>query len=179
MQIGRTAPAPLIGKAVVKRKGRKPAIAKKMVARRRKKVGGIGSELPKVLEMGLSAAAGGFVGKVILKMGMAAPSGTQTTDYRPYIAVIGGVAAMTLSKSPMVKAGALGLTAVGAMGLVPDKDIPQIGSATPNLVGSQVIRLKGRRVNGSRMIAGNANSVSPLIGNTKKYYSGGIGMDGF
>jgi hypothetical protein len=179
--IGRTSPAPLIGKAVVKRKKRKPSVAKKMVSRRRKKMGGIKGELPKMLEMGLAAAAGGFAGKVILKMGFLKPTATSSTDYRPYVAVIGGVATMVMSKSPIVKAGALGLTAIGAMGLVPDKDIPQIGSSTPNLVGrAQLIRLKGGRVNGNRrMIAGNANSVSPLIGKTsKKFYSGGIGLDG-
>lgn len=187
--IGNRGPAPLIGKAAPKKKRRKPSVTKKMVAprKKRRKVSGIGEELPKMLELGVAAAAGGFVGRVVLKMGMLAPSGTSTTDYRPYAGVAAGIAGMLFIKNPTAKAAALGLTAVSAMGLVPDADIPQIGSAAfPRLtVGNsrpQIIRLKnGKRnnMNGARMIAGSAHSVSPLIGRKPKnnFFVGGVGLD--
>ena len=180
--IGNRGPAPLIGKAAPKKKRRKPSVTKKMVAprKKRRKVSGIGEELPKMLELGV-------VGRVVLKMGMLAPSGTSTTDYRPYAGVAAGIAGMLFIKNPTAKAAALGLTAVSAMGLVPDADIPQIGSAAfPRLtVGNsrpQIIRLKnGKRnnMNGARMIAGSAHSVSPLIGRKPKnnFFVGGVGLD--
>ena len=153
----KTSAPPLIG-AVAKRKKRKPQVAKKMSSpRKRRKIKGIGDELPKVMEMILAASGGAFVGRIITNLGFLQPN-ANSTDYGPYGAVVAGVATMLLIKNPIAKTAGLGCAAQGVMGLVPDKDIPQIGAV--RMIGAarkqappQIIRIGNKSK--PRLIAGN------------------------
>ena len=140
---------------VPKKRRRSPKMANTIVRRKKRKVSGISQELPKAAEMVVAAAAGGFIGRIILKTGMLAPANSTATDYRPYLGVVVGIGAMAMLKNPMAKSAGLGCAAVSSMGLIPDKDVPQIGAV--RMIGaSQTIQLPNRpAINKPRLIAGN------------------------
>jgi hypothetical protein len=179
--MARTSVTPLIGatkkRRVTKKRRRRPSVANKMVTvkRTKRRVSGISSELPKAGEMVIAAAAGGFIARIINKVGSLAPKNDKATDYRPYIGVIGGVAAIVMAKNPMIKSAGLGCAAVSAMNLIPDKDIPQIGAV--RMIGNkpQIISLSNKKsINRPRLIAG--NTTPAMIGKKYNYQNaGGIG----
>lgn len=157
---------------------RSPSVSKKMVTpRRKRKIGGMSQDITNSGKIIIAAVVGGVVGRMVQKIGSLAPKKTTDTDYRPYIGIGVGLAAMTFGKNPMLKSVGVGCSAVSAMGLIPEKDIPLIGAV--RMIGARphVINLgmkKKKSINRPRLIAGNAHSVTPLIG--RNDYSGGIGF---
>ena len=180
----RTSAPPLIG-ATKKRKKRKPSVAKTMTHRpKRRKIKGVGEELPKVMEMILAASGGAFVGRIISNMkaleGTPTATNATPTDYSPYVCLAGGVGMMLFVKNPLAKSAGLGLALNGTMSLIPDKDIPQIGAvrmigASKHQAPPQIIRI-GNNNRRPSLIAG--NTTPAMVGGNygkNKRMMGGMG----